>query len=131
MGKRVAIKSLLFACILGLLCLSSPAQSGYGVPSKGTITGAIVGIGAAIVVVVLIATHRHSTITGCVLSSGNGNSITDEKSKTTYNIVNGKSAVTLTVGERVKIKGKKKKDASGNSIFQIVSVEKDYGRCTP
>jgi hypothetical protein len=55
-------------------------------------------------------------ITGCVASDQNELSLTNEKDKKTYGL-SGNSA-TLRLGQQVALKGKRKKESSGQLTFQ-------------
>ena len=51
------------------------------------------------------------------------------KDKKAY-ALSGDSAA-LKAGERVTVKGKKVKDCSGKTSFQVEKLIKDFGGCTP
>jgi hypothetical protein len=97
-------------------------------PPKAAIIGAIVGVAAVTGVVLYVTLHKPS-ITGCTLSANGINSVTDEKDKLNY--VLSDQNLKLAAGERVKLRGKKRKDKSGNLIFQVKKVKRDYGLCQP
>ena len=102
---------------------------GSGTPSYGH--GAAIGIGvgaaAAGAGAIYFATHRSSRVTGCVVKGDGGLLLTDDKSKRTFELVEGSANVNS--GERVELKGKIKKNESGNPSFQVKSVAKDLGEC--
>jgi multidrug efflux pump subunit AcrA (membrane-fusion protein) len=120
---------LVAALLLGL-AWSATAQTGYGRigPSNGAIVGAAVGVAAATGVVLYLTLHKPS-ITGCVRSVDGIDTVTDEKDKGNYTVVDGDSQ--LKPGDRVKLQGKKRKDKSGNRTFQVKKFKRDYGPCQP
>jgi hypothetical protein len=94
--------------------------------------GAAVGIGAAIAVAVVVLVevdHSHHSLSGCVLSGPNGLELQTSDSKT-YALTG--DAASIRVGDRVKLKGskvKKTKDTTGDQIFRVAAINKDYGPC--
>lgn len=70
--------------------------------------------------------RSHSAVTGCVQSSGSGLSLMDESGKHTYALTT--SDPDVKAGERVKIKGKKTKDAQGKLSLEVEKA-KDLGPC--
>jgi len=130
-------KVILVAASLVVLSFGVAAQSdilfppeafkGFG-PSKPAVIGAIVGIAAVTVIVLYVTLHKPS-ITGCTVSVNGINSVTDGKDKLNY--VLSDQNLKLAPGERVKLRGKKRKDKSGNLIFQVKKLKRDYGLCQP
>jgi hypothetical protein len=118
-----------------IILISLPAFAQYGgtmgssTPSYGH--GAAIGIGvgaaAAGAGAIYFATHRSSRVTGCVVKGDGGLLLTDDKSKRTFELVGGSANVSS--GERVELKGKIRKNESGNSRFEVKSVAKDLGEC--
>jgi hypothetical protein len=105
--------------------------SGIG-PSKAEIVAIIVGIAVVFVGVGFLVyheTHKHPSITGCIVSGTDGFTLQNEKDKKAYRL-SGESAA-LKAGERVSVKGKKVKDSSGKSSFRVEKLTKDFGTCTP
>jgi hypothetical protein len=105
--------------------------SGIG-PSKGEVVAIIVGMVVVLVGVGFLVyheTHKHPSITGCVLSGADGLILQNDKDKKIY-ALSGDSA-TLKAGERVTVKGKKQKDSSGKVSFQVEKLTKDFGTCAP
>lgn len=101
-------------------------------PSKGEVVAIIVGAAAAITGVGFLIyheTHKHPSITGCVISGADGLTLKNEKDKKVYALSGDFAA--LGAGERVKLKGKKVKDSSGKPSFQVEKLTKDYGTCNP
>jgi len=138
----MTIPSLLRNSMVLALCLllALPAfpQTGIGNlgnlgnigPSKGEVIAIIVG---AVVVLTGVGflvyheTHKHPSITGCVASGADGLTLQNEKDKKAY-ALSGDSAA-LKAGERVTVKGKKRKDSGGKVSFQVEKVTKDFGSC--
>jgi hypothetical protein len=128
-----------FAGLAVLLCSGATAPTGCAPssgdqigPSKGEVVGAAVGAGAAIVVVVVVLVeveHSHHSVNGCVLTGPNGLELETSDSKT-YAL--GGDAASVRVGDRVKLHGskvRKTKDSSGDQVFRVASISKDYGPC--
>ena len=76
---------------------------------------------------IYFVTHRSSKVTGCVVKGDGGLFLTDDKSKRTFELVEGSADVTS--GERVELKGKIRKSESGNPRFQVKSIAKELGEC--
>ena len=119
----------------------STGSGGYTAPSGGYGSGKAIGIGVgaaagAVVAVVLLVRHHHHTssqaqtqtyLTGCTLSAQDRISLTNEKDNQTYSIATDKS---LKAGERLALKGLVvPSEGSGNPVFQMQSLIKDYGAC--
>jgi hypothetical protein len=83
---------------------------------------AAIGAGA-----IYLMTHRASKISGCVETSDDGLSLTDDRTKKTLMLVPGKADVKA--GDRVELKGKFKKNATGDQRFLVKTVAKDFGEC--
>ena len=103
--------------------------TGSSTPSYGH--GAAIGIGvgaaAAGAAGVYFLTHRSHTVTGCVVKGDGGLSLTDDKSKRTFELLDG--AANVSSGERMELKGKIKKNESGNPRFEVKRVSKNLGEC--
>lgn len=102
----------------------SPAGRSYG---HGAAIGAGVGAAAIGAGVVYLMTHRASKISGCVETSDDGLNLIDDKTKKTLLLVPGKADVKA--GDRVELKGKFKKNATGDQRFLVKTVAKDFGEC--
>lgn len=79
--------------------------------------------------VTLAIQHHHHVIEGCAFSGSGG-----LKLRTTDAKVWGLQGYTATVkaGERVKLHGaklKKTKDATGDQVFAVEKLTRDYGPC--
>ena len=133
----MTIPSLRRTSIAVALCLvlALPAlpQSGGSIgPSKAEVVAIIVGIAVVFVGVGFLVyheTHKHPSITGCVVSGAGGLTLQNEKDKKAY-ALSGASAA-LKAGERVTVKGKKHKDSGGKISFQVEKLTKDFGTCAP
>jgi hypothetical protein len=128
--------SMLLALCL-LLALPAFPQIGGGNlgtigPSKGAIVAIIVGMAVVVVGVGFLVyheTHKRFSITGCVVSGAEGLTLQNERDKKVYALPPG--AVELKAGERVTIRGKKRKDSGGMLSLQVETLTKDFGSCTP
>ena len=133
----MTIPSLRRTSIAVALCLvlALPAlpQSGGSIgPSKAEVVAIIVGIAVVFVGVGFLVyheTHKHPSITGCIVPGTDGLTLQNEKDKKAY-ALSGDSAA-LKAGERVTIKGKKVKDSAGKHSFRVEKVSKDFGACAP
>lgn len=128
--------------VLGLVC-TCQGWAQYGGGGGGTSTGStsgtsthsygangalIGGVAAAAVGGAILYWKLHkSTIVGCVQSGEQGPTLQDEKDKHTYALE--ATGDLVKPGERVQLQGKKSKDKSGNSLFQVGKVGRDYGSC--
>lgn len=133
-ARQVLWRAMKCAVII-LIALPAFAQYG-GTTGMGSSTpsyghGAAIGIGvgaaAAGAGAIYFATHRSSKVTGCVVKGDGGLLLTDDKSKRTFELVEGSANVNS--GERLELKGKIGKSESGNPRFQVKSVAKDLGEC--
>jgi hypothetical protein len=135
LSSLLRTSSVLALClVLALPVLPQIGGGNYGNigPSKGEVVGIVVGAVAAITVVGILVyheTHKHPSISGCVVSGTDGLALTNEKDKKVY-ALSGESA-GLKAGERFTLKGKKIKDSSGKLSFQVEKLTKDYGTCNP
>jgi hypothetical protein len=102
----------------------SPAGRSYG---HGAAIGAGVGAAAIGAGAVYLMTHRASKISGCVETSDDGLSLTDDRTKKTLELILGKTDVKA--GDRVELKGKFSKNATGDQRFLVKTVAKDFGEC--
>lgn len=120
--------SLLLLC--SLLFTTTRQARANDIPSKNQVIGIFVvvaAVGAAIGVGIYFAIRQPPSITGCARSTPNGVALLNEGDQKTYMLM-GDTAL-LKTDERVKIKGKKKKDASGKPTFLVDKISKDYGTC--
>ena len=96
----------------------------YG--SKGAVIGAVAG-GAAAAGLLYWRLHNRTKMQGCL--AGSGDKLVSEKDNQPYSL-NNKQNQTLKPGERVELLGKKRKDASGEPMFEVLKMSKDLGQCT-
>lgn len=124
-----------FAVLAAFLCSGSTSPAGcnsqpQGDPFKGEIIGAAVGIGAVIAVVVVVSVnHSHHTMKGCIFEGASGLELRTSDSKTYA--LEGDPA-SIKVGDMVKFHGskvKKTKDSTGDQVFKVERLKKDYGPC--
>lgn len=99
-------------------------------PSKAEVAGAIVGVGAVIAVVVIVAVnHDHHFLKGCVYGDAGGVKLRTGDSQI-YSIEG--DPTTIKVGDMIKFHGssvKKTRDSSGDRVFRVDQIKKDYGPC--
>lgn len=136
------------ARLAGILLISTAAFAQYGgggtvgtmgTPTSGTYNpsgrsyshGAAIGAGVGAAAVgagaIYLMTHRARKISGCVQTGDDGLSLTDDKTKKTLMLVPGNADVKA--GDRVELKGKFSKNASGDQRFLVKTVAKDFGEC--
>jgi len=112
-----------------VICRSGFAQTagGFGPNLKGQVAAgiAIVSVGAGLGITYL-ALHNRGTVVGCVQADGHGNNSLIDENKKAYALTAGGS---VPPGERVKLKGKKGKNSSGELTFEVEHLVKDYGQC--
>jgi hypothetical protein len=135
-NRRLGIAA--FAGLAVLLCSGSTAPAGCGGfsggigPSSGEVAGVAVGIGAVIAVAIIVPveiSHSHHTLTGCVFTAPNGLELRTSDAKT-YALEG--DAASIKVGDRVKLHGskaKKTKDTTGDQVFRVEKLNRDYGSC--
>jgi hypothetical protein len=120
----------------------SAGSGGYTAPPGGYGSGKAIGIGVgaaagAVVAVALLVRHHHHTssqtqaqtyVTGCTQATQDRISLTNEKDNQTYSIAT--DSKSLKAGERMARKGVVvPTEGSGNPVFQVQSLIKDYGAC--
>jgi hypothetical protein len=145
MNRRLFVRfalSVFLSLFVSALALAQYGGGGGGMGSTGTSTstgrsygssgaaiGAGVGAAAGIGAAYLLLRNR-GTIVGCVEPSSAGKmKLMNEKDKNTYALL-ASNDVILAPGERVALKGKKTKDSSsGEPVFQVEKLAKDYGSC--
>jgi hypothetical protein len=102
----------------------SPAGRSYG---HGAAIGAGVGAAAIGAGAIYLMTHRASKVSGCVQTTDDGLSLTDDKTKKTLTLIPGKT--DIKAGDMVELKGKFRKNATGDQRFLVKTVSKDFGEC--
>lgn len=126
---RISI-AVLLACVYAVVA-SRPAEAQSGqIVSKSTVVWvfvAVAAVGAAIGVGVYFAVRQSPSVTGCVASGSGGLTLQNEGDHQNFLLMGDTAAIKP--GERVRVKGKKKKDAAGNRSFLVDQVKKDYGAC--
>jgi hypothetical protein len=128
---RISI-AVLLVCVYSVVSIRlADAQSiGGPIVSKSDIVlifVAVAAVGAAIGVGVYFAVRQPPSITGCVVSGSGGLTLQNESDHQTFLLMGDTGAVKP--GDRVRVKGKKKKDSAGNRSFLVDQVKKDYGAC--
>ena len=110
-----------------VICRSGFAQTGGHIgPSGGQVGAGIAVLAGAGIGITYLALHNRGTIVGCVRTDGHGNSSLIDENKKAYALAAGGSVPS---GERVKLKGKKGKNSSGEITFEVEHLVKDYGQC--
>lgn len=122
---------------LSSLVLSRANSQSFGPDIPGTnITpgqaiGIVVGSAAAITIVTVVLVHNaHPTLKGCVTAGPGGMLVQNEGDQRTYALTG--ITAGIKVGDVVKVKGKKykkQKDSTGNEIFSVTQIGRDYGPC--
>ena len=125
-----------FVALTALLCSGSTAptscqgNTGSVGPSAGEVIGAAVGVGGVIATVTFVAVeHSRHTLKGCIFAGSNG--LLLKTSQSTVYAIEG-DVKSIKAGEKVRFHGsrvKKTKDTSGNQVFLVQEVRKDYGPC--
>jgi hypothetical protein len=126
---RISIAVLLVCVYSVVSSRPADAQSGQIVSKSDVVLifVAVAAVGAAIGVGVYFAVRQPPSITGCVVSGSGGLTLLNESDHQTFLLMGDTGAVKP--GDRVRVKGKKKKDSAGNRSFLVDQVKKDYGAC--
>src|SRR5487761_1039025 len=109
----------------------SPGTGVYNPPKGGYKSSTGIAIGAAAAAGIGLAyfvMRSRGSLTGCVESSSSGSQMIRSKDQKEYAVTDN-NAVALTTGDRVALKGKKSKTASGTDGFMVRKLVKDYGPC--
>ncbi|MDE3180684.1 MAG: hypothetical protein KGM47_13620 [Acidobacteriota bacterium] len=101
----------------------TPPKGGYK-SSTGIAIGAAAAAGVGVAYLML---HNRKSVEGCLTESAGGTKLMDEKGNKTYALDSGD--LNLKVGDRVKLKGKTMKSATGEPQFAARKLVKDYGPC--
>ncbi len=123
-------RAVLVVALIAFLAAPARAES-LQTAGEQVLAGTIavsVAIGVLVTFLILHQKHKKATITGCVNSTANGMSMTDEKDKRTYALSG--DPVGLKPGERMTLEGKRKQSGQAR-VFQAQAVTKDYGVCQP
>jgi hypothetical protein len=116
-----------FAVFATLVCFFTTSCTKTQVGLSVTAMAAVV-VGTTVGVTLAVQNHRH-TLQGCVSSGPSGLQLRTIDSKM-YTLEG--NAANLKVGDRLKLHGsklKKTKDSSGDLVFVVEKVKKDYGSC--
>ena len=109
------------------------SAGGYSAPSGGykSSTGIAIGTAAAAGVGVgLFVMHYRGSLSGCVASRDNGQlELMGKNHADPYMLLNN-SSVPLQPGQRVRLKGRKIHNGSGQAMFEVHKLAKDYGACS-
>jgi hypothetical protein len=133
-GRVAVAVVVLAACAFAQTYPGGTTMPGvYTAPSGGykSSTGIAIGSAAAAGVAVgYLVMHNRGSLSGCLVSGDNGQmELRRNKSGGTYMLRND-SSVSLKTGERVRLKGKKVHDGSGQNMFDVHGLAKDYGACS-
>ena len=104
---------------------------GYTAPKGGYSSSTGIAIGAAAAAgagIAYYALHNRGKVVGCIEPSAVGPKLLDPKTRKTYTLL-ASNSVMLPPGQRLALKVKKAKDASGNPELKVQKVVKDYGSC--
>ncbi len=134
MNRRMLVRLVLGVALAVSMSALTFAQYGTGTSTGrsyndskiaiGAGVGAAAGIGAAYLLM-----RNRGTIVGCVEpSSGGKMKLMNEKDKNTYALL-ASNGITLAPGKRVALRGRKAKDSSGEPLFHVRKLTKDYGSC--
>jgi len=123
---RVSIAILLLCACSVVFSRPAEAQAVTGGQVVGIFV-AIAAIGAAIGVGVYFAVRQPPSITGCVVAGSGGLTLQNEGNHQDFLLMG--DIATIKPGERVRVKGKKKKDSAGHRSFLVDQVKKNYGAC--
>ena len=102
----------------------TPPKGGYK-SSTGIAIGAAAAAGVGLAYFVM---RSRGSLTGCVENASSGSQLIRSSNQKEYAVVDA-NGVTLTPGDRVSLKGKKSKTASGADGFTVTKLVKDYGPC--
>ena len=137
-GGRRTQKMVAIALASLVCCAAGPTgctdslkndKIGFG-PSGGQVAAAAIGVGAAVVVTVVLINHSHHTMKGCVSSGQNGLQVQTQGNMKTYALAG--DTANIKVGDLVRFHGtkvKKVKDSAGDRTFTVEKISRDYGPC--
>lgn len=129
MKRKLRVSLVVTLTCIFLFSTTRRAQAG-DIPSQSQVIAIGIAVGAigAVIGVGIFFLVRHSpTLTGCARSTSAWISFQNEGDQKTYMLM-GDTAVPKT-GDRLRIKGKKKKDSPGHPAFLVDKVSKDFGPC--
>ena len=121
--------------LIALICVAlvTPARADLNSDARNIVIGIVAVVAAVVVIAVVVVreSHMDRTITGCVNTTPNGMTLTDEKNQRVYALAG--STTGMNAGERIRVKGKKVKAKGANQTPTMVatSLVKDFGLCRP
>jgi hypothetical protein len=120
---------LILALCICLLPLNIKANAQTLQAAADEVVIGIVATGAVLVVgAILVIHHYHSaSIQGCAISGPNGIALRNENDQQLYELAGETAGVKS--GDRVRVTGKKQKAASGDPVFLVQKLSKNYGAC--
>jgi hypothetical protein len=144
MLRYVLRATLAMALVLGMSSLTmaqypGPGMGGGGMPgtptytphggysSKGPAIAGAAGGAAAIGGFLYWKHHYRAKLQGCL--AGDGEKLVSEQDNQTYSL-NNRQRQTLKPGERMELLGTKTKTQSGEPVFEVRKVGKDFGTCS-
>ena len=101
----------------------TPPSGGYS-STTGIAAGAGAGAGLALLYVTL---HNRGTMVGCVAAGDGGALALVSSGKHESYVLTGLNA--LTPGTKIRVKGKRQTDGSGEKAFLASKLVKEYGPC--
>ncbi|HKW97762.1 MAG TPA: hypothetical protein VJN43_08495 [Bryobacteraceae bacterium] len=127
-GFTVLVAAMLFSTLLTVSPAEAQIAGNVGGIDHGLAVAVVAG-GAAVAggVITFLVLHNRGVTTGCIAESGGKKTLVTSDKKV-YLVSD--AGVSLPVGERVKLKGRKSGPSSSPS-FQAEKIVKDYGHCQP
>jgi len=105
----------------------SSQWSGNEAPLKSSSRHKLTGLLLCISFLLLPELAQADSLHGCVSSAPNSLLLLNESDRQTYDLIGDTTPVKA--GQRVKVSGKKRKDASGKRYFLMEKLSKAYGAC--
>jgi hypothetical protein len=116
------------AAFVALVCSGATSCSRTQVALSAAAIGVVV-VGAAVGVTYAVKHHNH-TLQGCVFSDASGLKLRTSDAKV-YTLKG--DAASIKVGDSVTLHGSKVKkakgDSTGDQVFEVQKLNKDYGAC--
>ena len=128
--------TLVVALITAVLLACRPAQAQFGTApigvSKGEAVAIILGMAAVVTVItvgIVYAVKHKPSITGCAVEGSSGLTLQNEADSQSL-VLTGNTA-GIRPGDRVKVNGKREKQAKGAATrgFVVANLKHDYGAC--
>jgi hypothetical protein len=115
-------------CALLLVIVTKPAEASIPTTNDIVWIGIAIGvIGAGIGIGIYFAVHHGHSLNGCAVSGPNGIQLQSKGDGRTYALVGDVAAIKP--GERVRLSGKKAKNASVPPQFFAEKLNGSYGSC--